>query len=167
MSFKDSLKKAIGIEEEYEDTIEEEASVVAEQMKKDSSKSGFSADKTTFAATTALPKASGSKSERRYSVANTSALKLVLIEPNSYNECPKLVESLKARRPVIINLENIEAETARQIFDFLNGAVYALNGNVQKITNNIFIFLPENVSVAGGEKSGFSFLGEGEGKWDK
>ncbi|MBR5488517.1 MAG: cell division protein SepF, partial [Firmicutes bacterium] len=65
--------------------------------------------------------------ERRLSVAGTNAFKLVLIEPKSFDECPKLVDGLKGRRPVIINLEKIETETAKKIFDFLSGATYALN----------------------------------------
>ena len=67
---------------------------------------------------------------------------------------------MKGRRPVIINLEKLETEVARKIFDFLSGATYALNGNVQKVANNIFIFAPENVDIAGGqtdEKPGFDF----------
>ena len=36
---------------------------------------------------------------------------------------------------------------ARKIFDFLSGATYALNGNVQKVANNIFLFAPENVNI--------------------
>ena len=78
----------------------------------------------------------------------TSQFKMVVIEPNGFEECPKLVDSLKAKKPVIINLENLETDIARKIFDFLSGATYALNGNVQKVANNIFIFAPENVDVA-------------------
>ena len=77
----------------------------------------------------------------------TSQFKMVVIEPNGFEECPKLVDSLKAKKPVIINLENLETDIARKIFDFLSGATYALNGNVQKVTNNIFVFAPENVDV--------------------
>ena len=77
----------------------------------------------------------------------TSQFKMVVIEPNGFEECPKLVDSLKAKKPVIINLENLETDVARKIFDFLSGATYALNGNVQKVTNNIFVFAPENVDV--------------------
>ncbi len=72
---------------------------------------------------------------------------MVVIEPQGFDESPKLVDSLKAKKPVIINLENLETDTARKIFDFLSGATYALNGNVQKVANNIFVFAPENVSV--------------------
>ena len=81
-------------------------------------------------------------------MTGTSAFKLVLIEPKSFEECPKLVDSLKGRRPVIINLEKLETEVARKIFDFMSGATYALQGNVQKVANNIFIFAPENVDIA-------------------
>ena len=77
----------------------------------------------------------------------TSQFKMVVIEPNGFEEGPKLVDSLKAKKPVIINLENLETDIARKIFDFLSGATYALNGNVQKVTNNIFVFAPENVDV--------------------
>ena len=78
----------------------------------------------------------------------TNQFKLVVIEPGGFDESPKLVDSLKAKKPVIINLENLETDVARKIFDFLSGATYALNGNVQKVANNIFVFAPENVDVS-------------------
>ena len=84
-------------------------------------------------------------------------LKMIIIEPKAFDECPRLVDSLKAKKPVIINLEKIETDAARKIFDFLSGATYALNGNVQKIANNIFVFAPENVDVTASidQKSGY------------
>ena len=89
---------------------------------------------------------------------NTSPLKLMVIEPEGFEECPKLVDSLKARKPVIINLEKIDSDTARKIFDFLSGATYALNGTVQKVANNIFIFAPENVDISSSsENRSFDF----------
>ena len=81
----------------------------------------------------------------------TARFNIILLEPKAFDECPKLVDHLKSRKPVIINLENIENDTARKIFDFLSGATYALNGNVQKIAQNIFVFLPENVDVQSAE----------------
>ena len=96
----------------------------------------------------------------------TKKLNIVVIEPGSFDECPKLVDSLKAKKPVIINLEKVETDVARKIYDFLLGATYALNGNVEKIANNIFVFLPENISVsnANGQK-GHSFGSEDGSPW--
>ncbi|MDR0519527.1 MAG: cell division protein SepF [Clostridiales Family XIII bacterium] len=79
--------------------------------------------------------------------ALTQKFKIVVVEPKLFEDSTKLVDNLKTRKPVIINLEKVERDTARKIFDFLSGATYALSGNVQKITNNIFVFLPENVDV--------------------
>ena len=93
----------------------------------------------------------------------TNALKLVVIEPQGFDECSKLVDSLKSRKPIIVNLEKLDSDTARKIFDFLGGATYALNGNVQKIANNIFVFAPENVAIfADGENKPYSFSGQVE-----
>ena len=78
----------------------------------------------------------------------THQFKMVVIEPKAFDESPKLVDNLKARKPVIINLEKLDSDVARKIFDFLSGATYALNGNVQKVANNIFVFAPENVDVS-------------------
>jgi len=75
------------------------------------------------------------------------------------------VDSLKGRKPVIINLEMIENDSARKIFDFLSGATYALNGNVQKIAQNIFVFLPENVDVTTAEPAGFRYNDEDKAAW--
>jgi len=98
--------------------------------------------------------------------ANTSQFKMVVIEPKAFDECPKLVDNLKAKKPVIINLEKVETDTARKIFDFLSGATYALNGNVQKVANNIFIFAPDNVDVtAYVENKGIDFSGASKNIW--
>ena len=83
----------------------------------------------------------------------TAEFQIVMTEPKSFDECPELVDSLKSRKPVILNLECMENDPARKIFDFLSGATYALNGNVQKIAQNIFVFLPENVDIQASQSS--------------
>ena len=96
----------------------------------------------------------------------TNAFKLVVIEPQGFDECSRLVDNLRSRKPVIVNLEKLDSDTARKIFDFLGGATYALNGNVQKIANNIFVFAPENVAIfADGENKPYSFEGANENAW--
>ncbi len=89
---------------------------------------------------------------RRNKVVNihtTTQMKVVLYEPNNFEEAPNIVDDLKNRKPVIINLENIDMELARKFFDFLNGAIYALDGNIQKVSSGIFILAPNNVDISG------------------
>ena len=154
MGFSDAFKKLVGIEEIDDDFTEDEVNSMKDEIRKEERKSVSG-----FTPRGAEP-AKAVPVERRASIAGTDAFKLVEIDPKSFDECPKLVDSLKGRRPVIINLEKIETETAKKIFDFLSGATYALNGNVQKVANNIFIFAPESVDItANQEERGFEFGG--------
>lgn len=158
MAFTDSIKKMIGIEDLDDDMItEEEVSAAKEKLATAEPKKSYAEPAT--GARKSLMSSSAKPAEKSFSIANTSAFRLVLIEPKSFEECPKLVDCLKGRRPVIINLEKLETEVARKIFDFMSGATYALAGNVQKVANNIFIFAPENVDIAAtqsSERSGFA-----------
>ena len=157
MGVLDKFKDLIGIEEIDEDMLEEEmeAPVPAERRKVE-------------------PRATYTRNTVREKVvpmgnrAAASAFKLMVIEPDGFEECPKLVDSLKSRKPVIINLEKIDSDTARKIFDFLSGATYALNGNVQKVANNIFIFAPENVDISSTNETapkGFDFGSSQKDGW--
>ena len=167
MGFSDTFKKLVGIEEVPDDDFSpEEIAAAKEQAMKEESTvrkpiGGSFQPKSSFADNSkAIPM------EKKLSVAGTCTFTLVVIEPKSFDECPKLVDSLKGRRPVVINLEKIETETAKKIFDFLSGATYALNGNVQKVANNIFIFAPEKVDITTNqeERGGFDF-GAGKSPW--
>ncbi len=154
MGFMDQIKKVVGIEIDDED---EEEVVEAEEKQKDvkpvretrEERKPIAAAERKPAASQRMETVARTEVTRQTVGGNkyTSTFRMVLIEPNGFEECPKLVDSLKAKKPVIINLENLSTDVARKIFDFLSGATYALNGNVQKITNNIFVFAPENVDV--------------------
>ena len=139
MGFMDKFKEVIGIEEVEDDEIDvEEEKESKPLVPRQNTPAAPAARPVSSAAAPKTP-----QSGNRF----TSAMKMVVIEPQGFDESPKLVDNLKAKKPVIINLENLETDTARKIFDFLSGATYALNGNVQKVANNIFVFAPENVSV--------------------
>jgi cell division inhibitor SepF len=96
----------------------------------------------------------------------TARYDIMVIDPKSFDECAKLVDTLRAKKPVIVNLERVETETARKIFDFLSGATYALGGDLQKIANNIFVFLPENIGVSTStEHQGMTFGSSDGNPW--
>lgn len=75
-------------------------------------------------------------------------LKVVVMEPRSFEEVKDIADNLKDRRPVIVNLEQADAELARRVVDFVMGATYALNGSQQKVGNGIFLFVPANMDIA-------------------
>lgn len=93
-----------------------------------------------------------SKKNKVLNIHTTTQMKVVIFEPNAYDEVQNIVDNLKNRKPVIVNLETLEAEVARRIFEFLNGAIYALDGSIQKVSSDIFILAPNNVEIAGNIK---------------
>lgn len=76
-------------------------------------------------------------------------MKIVVHEPLSYDEAPNIIDDLKSRKTIILNLEQLDNTVKRQIFDFISGGIYALEGNIQKVTKDIFIFAPSNVEIDG------------------
>ncbi|MGE5629644.1 MAG: cell division protein SepF [Caulobacteraceae bacterium] len=83
----------------------------------------------------------------------TSPMKVVLVEPTNYDEVQSICDDLKSKKPVIINFENMDKEVAKRMVDFISGAVYALDGTAQKISNGIVLAAPSNVDVLGNIKN--------------
>jgi cell division inhibitor SepF len=98
-------------------------------------------------------------------IHTNSQMKVMVCEPVEFEECPKIVDNLKNRKPVIINLEKLDNDLAKKIFDFLNGAVYAVDGNIQKISKGIFILAPNNVDIGGNISE--EFKNKGIFPWQK
>ena len=82
-------------------------------------------------------------------INTTTQLKVVIVTPESFEEARDICDHLKQKKPVVINLESVEKEIARRIVDFLSGAVYAVDGNIQKISAGIFLVAPYNVGIMG------------------
>lgn len=82
-------------------------------------------------------------------IHNNINMKLVVHEPLNYEDAPKVIDDLKMRKTVVINLENLELETKKQIFDFVSGGIFAIEGNIHKVTKDIFVLAPNNVEIDG------------------
>ncbi|MGQ9824324.1 MAG: cell division protein SepF [Desulfotomaculales bacterium] len=74
-------------------------------------------------------------------------VRVIVAEPREFEDVQGVVDHLKNRRPVIVNLEQADAELARRVVDFASGATYALNGDSQRVGNGIFLFVPNNVDI--------------------
>lgn len=83
------------------------------------------------------------------SIHSQRNIRVVLNEPRSYEETQEIADHLRARRPVVVNLQRVRTEQAIRIVDFLSGTVYALNGGITKIGPNIFLCTPESVEIQG------------------
>jgi len=75
--------------------------------------------------------------------------KMVLIEPRAYSESQQIADYLKKRSAVVVNLKRVTPDVAKRIVDFLGGTLYAIEGEMQKLGNGIFLCTPNNVNVEG------------------
>ena len=73
---------------------------------------------------------------------------VLVLDPEFFDDAPGIVNKIKENKTVVVNLKNTEYEDGRKIFDFLNGAVFALEGSINKIADNVFILAPSVVSVS-------------------
>ncbi len=80
---------------------------------------------------------------------SASNMVITVHEPLSYDESPLIVDDLRDFKAVVLNFEQLDVDVKRQIFDFVSGALYALDGKMQKVNKDIFILAPNNVEIDG------------------
>lgn len=79
---------------------------------------------------------------------NESGIKMIIAKPEKYEDSQGICDQIKQDIPVIVNLEKVEYPVAQRIMDFLSGTSYALDGNVQRVASNIFLFAPEHIDIS-------------------
>ena len=77
----------------------------------------------------------------------TQQVRMVISQPTTFEQAEEICSYLKNRKSVIVNLEYVNKDVARRIVDFISGAVYGLDGNIQKISNSIFLVAPFNYEI--------------------
>ncbi|MFI3230234.1 MAG: cell division protein SepF [bacterium] len=81
---------------------------------------------------------------------NTSvSVGVCMYNPSSIEDAAEIVEQIKDKNIVVINLETVDYSTSQRISDFLCGSSYALESTIQLISNKIMIIAPNNVEMTG------------------
>lgn len=87
------------------------------------------------------------KKRKVVNIHTATPVKVIIYQPLRFEQASEICDSLKERKPVIVNLDSVDGELGRRILDFLSGAVYAMDGSIQKISSNIFVMAPSNVQI--------------------
>lgn len=77
----------------------------------------------------------------------TQQIKMVISQPTSFEQSESICDLLKEKKSVIVNLEYVNKDVARRIVDVISGAVHALDGHIQKVSNSIFLIAPYNYDI--------------------
>ena len=74
-------------------------------------------------------------------------VKMVISQPTTFDQAEDICDLLKEKQSVIVNLEYVNKDVARRIIDVVSGAVHALDGHIQKVSNSIFLIAPYNYEI--------------------
>ncbi len=88
-------------------------------------------------------------SNKILNIHSNAQMNVVLFNPKTFDESTHIVDTLKSRRPVVMNISELDKDLGRKIFDFCSGALYALDGHIQQVAKGIFILAPQNVDITG------------------
>ena len=78
--------------------------------------------------------------------------KVHVVAPSGFADAQEIGERLKTSQPVIVNLQEVDADLSRRLIDFCSGAVYVAGARMQKVARQVFLLTPSNVEVSDEEK---------------
>ena len=81
------------------------------------------------------------------SMPQSQQIKMVISQPTTFDQAEDICDLLKEKQSVIVNLEYVNKDVARRIIDVVSGAVHALDGHIQKVSNSIFLIAPYNYEI--------------------
>ena len=90
----------------------------------------------------------GKKFGKVVSMPQPQQVRMVITQPTSFEQSEEICNYLKEKKSIIVNLEYVNKDVARRIVDFISGAVHALDGHIQKVSNAIFLIAPVNYEIA-------------------
>ena len=76
-------------------------------------------------------------------------MEVCVIKPSAFEDVREITDTLLSERTVILNMEGLDMALAQRIIDFVSGACYAIEGNLQKVANFIFVLTPRSVDISG------------------
>jgi cell division inhibitor SepF len=80
-------------------------------------------------------------------VGSTAALEMKVVKPERMDSAFGIGDHLMQKRTVVLNFEDTNKETVRRILDFLGGVVFAIEGNIKKVSESTYIVTPKHVDV--------------------
>jgi cell division inhibitor SepF len=82
-----------------------------------------------------------------------ASYRITTLHPRTYNEARTIGEHFREGVPVIMNLTEMEDADAKRLVDFAAGLIFGLRGNMERVTQKVFLLSPANVDVTAEDKA--------------
>lgn len=164
MSFWNKVKDFVGIEDNYDDedyqdyeeskydndtvqNVIDENKVTFETSKEDKARK-FSTYRSYSTSSDNYKESDSMNMRTKYNSSNDDMV-VTIKEPLKYEDGKQIIDDVKQGKTVVLNLEMLEVDNKTQIFYFVSGGVYALEGSIQNVTKDIYVLVPDGVKVDG------------------
>jgi len=94
-----------------------------------------------------IPREAGNSRAPVFSLHAQRSMEIVVLQPGAYEEAQTAADYLKTQRPIVVNLRSAQKELGKRVVDFLSGVTYALDGHMQRVGEEIFLFAPRHVVI--------------------
>jgi len=81
------------------------------------------------------------------------AYRITTLHPRTYSEARTIGEHFRDGTPVIMNLSDMGDGDAKRLVDFAAGLIFGLRGNMERVTQKVFLLSPANVDVTAEDKA--------------
>ncbi|GIV16281.1 MAG: hypothetical protein KatS3mg022_1716 [Armatimonadota bacterium] len=75
------------------------------------------------------------------------AQRVNVLYARTMEDARRAADGLKAGHQQLVNFQYADARVRERVVDFLMGVVYALEGTVERVHEQVFLFAPANVQV--------------------
>jgi cell division inhibitor SepF len=75
------------------------------------------------------------------------------VAPKNFNDAQDVADKFKDAIPVILNLQGADSDLSKRLIDFASGLTYALDGQMTRIADKVFLLTPQNVEVSADERA--------------
>jgi cell division inhibitor SepF len=73
--------------------------------------------------------------------------RVVVMHPRTLEDGQAIADQVKAKRPVIVNLDLADDKSQQRLLNFLSGVAYAVDGGLRQVGDSIYLVTPNNVEV--------------------
>lgn len=151
MAFVDSIKRFVfpTVEEDEEDIAP------AKEEKKRTAQPSLYSEETS---------APGIRKAKVVNINSGGMHKIVVVKLDAYAGTKAIIDQLKEKTPVVFNIARLDRNVAARVVDSVYGASYALDGSMEKVSNDIFIVAPYGMEITGDITD--QIRGSNEFSWD-
>lgn len=75
--------------------------------------------------------------------------KIMVFDPSVFSDVKNIGKMILNGRAVIVNFRKMDENKIHRVIDFLSGLIFAVNGDMQRIGEKIFLCTPKNFKIEG------------------